>query len=63
VERLFNSDVAEIRQRYLFQLANLCGLSPNEVDVLRVADFFQLILGIDQYLAELKRAQDGYDNN
>jgi hypothetical protein len=34
----------------MFALGNLCGVKPT--DNLRLADFFQLILGVDQYIKD-----------
>jgi hypothetical protein len=53
-----NGDVEELRQKYLFDLAHLCHVTPREVDRMRLLDFFQLILDIDQYRAEMKKRND-----
>lgn len=50
--------MVELRQKYLFDFAHLCHISPTDIDRLRLLDFFQLILDIDQYRAEVKRQND-----
>jgi hypothetical protein len=42
-----------MRQEYLFLLAHLCHVPPNAP--IRLGDFFNLITGIDAYLAEQQK--------
>ena len=59
-ERLFNGDVRELRSKYLFDFAKILHINPLQIDALRLTDFFQLILDIDAYRAEIKRQNDAY---
>lgn len=51
-------DLAALRGEYLFYLGHLCGVSPREVDGLRVADFVTLCCGIDAYLKGVRDASE-----
>lgn len=42
--------MGELRAEYLFPLAHVCHITPDQVDKLTCSDFFQLIINIDQYL-------------
>jgi hypothetical protein len=43
--------ILQLRARYLFDLAHLCGCPPPVADGLRLVDFGVLIDGIDRHLA------------
>jgi hypothetical protein len=47
-----------MRQEYLFDFAHVCHISPTEIDRMRLLDFYQLIVGIDAYRAEIKRINE-----
>lgn len=51
--RFRSAKVSELRSQYMFALAHLCHVRPN--DNLKLRDFFQLIMGIDQYIEESNR--------
>jgi len=49
--------VAELRREYLWDFAHILHISPNQVDVLRMTDFAELILDIDAYKREIAKAR------
>lgn len=55
--------MSELRQAYLFDLAYVCHITPELIDAMRVQDFFQLIIGIDAYRAEIKKMRDANQNS
>ena len=59
---MLDSDVEELRGKYLFYFAQICGMTPEVVDRTRLMDFATLILGIDDYLEALERASQDVDN-
>jgi hypothetical protein len=56
--RLWNSDIVELRAKYLWGMAEVLHMDANQVDNLRVMDFFNYTLSLDQYWADMKRRNE-----
>lgn len=50
--------MVELRDKYLWAFAYVLHIPPPQVDALRLVDFCNLILGIDEYKAELERRNE-----
>lgn len=52
--RFQQASLSELQGKYGFALAHLCAVKPT--DNMRLKDFFQLIVGIDEYIEASKQS-------
>ena len=49
-----NEDMSELKAKYLFLMANICHITPNEIDATDLRDFASLTLAVDRYIEARK---------
>jgi hypothetical protein len=53
--RMWNADIVELRAKNLWGMAEVLHMDANQVDKLRVLDFFNYALSLEKYYADIKK--------